>query len=141
MVVGETVLWLYVGSVEGVGDAGAADSVAVEGVGDAGAVDPFDPGAPRVPPPPVVADPPRVPFPPVVADPPSTADPAAACPLLPQPRGARHTRNATIRSGHCRNLSMSDPPENTPYGSAKAACPCGNDAPASRVLAREFWSQ
>src|SRR6266436_5538810 len=45
---------MYVGTVEGVGDAGAVDSVAVEGVGDAGAVDPFDPGAPRAPPPPVV---------------------------------------------------------------------------------------
>jgi hypothetical protein len=30
LVVGETVFWLYVGSVEGVGDAGAVDSVAVE---------------------------------------------------------------------------------------------------------------
>ena len=39
LVVGETVLWLYVGSVERVGNAGAVDSVAVEGVGNAGAVD------------------------------------------------------------------------------------------------------
>ena len=30
LAVGETVFWLYVGSVDGVGDAGAVDSVAVE---------------------------------------------------------------------------------------------------------------
>src|SRR5215472_6841670 len=80
LVVRETVLGLYVGSVEGVGNAGA--------------VDPFGPGAPP---------------PPVVADPPPTAGPAAVCPLLPQPRGARHARSATARSCHCRNLSMSAP--------------------------------
>src|SRR5215831_4897878 len=70
LVVGETVCWLYVGGVEGVGNAGAAG--------------PFDPGVPRAPPPPVVTDPPGVLFPPVVAGPPSAAGPAAACPLLPQ---------------------------------------------------------
>jgi hypothetical protein len=40
LAVGETVPWLYVGSVEDVGGAGAVDTVAVEGVGGAGAVDP-----------------------------------------------------------------------------------------------------
>src|SRR5262252_4671718 len=94
LVVRETVLGLYVGSVEGVGNAGAVGSVAVVGVGNAGADDPFGPGAPP---------------PPVVADPPPTAGPAAVCPLLPQPRGARHARSATARSCHCRNLSMSAP--------------------------------
>jgi hypothetical protein len=39
LVVGETVLWLYVGSVEDVGNAGAVDSAAAEDVGTAGAVD------------------------------------------------------------------------------------------------------
>jgi hypothetical protein len=113
LAVGETVFWLYVGSVEEVDDAGALDPVAVEGVGDAGTVDPFDPGAPLVPPPPVVTDPPRVLSPPVATDPPLAADPAEVCPPLPQPRGARHTRSATTRSCHCRNLSMLAP-NNTP---------------------------
>ena len=39
LLVGETVLSLYVGSVERVGNAGAVDLAAVEGVGNAGAVD------------------------------------------------------------------------------------------------------
>src|SRR5215471_12068001 len=36
----ETVLWLYGGGVECVGNARAVDPAAAEGVGDAGAVDP-----------------------------------------------------------------------------------------------------
>ena len=100
MVVVETELGLYTGSVEEVGDAGAFGLVADEGVSNAGPDGPFDSGVPLAPPPVVVACPSGVLFPLVVADPPWTAGPVAACPLLPQPRGAKHARSATARSWH-----------------------------------------
>src|SRR5712691_5619806 len=110
LVVVETALGLYDGSVDCVGNARPFGSAAVEAAGNAGAVGPV---APRVLLPPIVGAPPEVLSPPVVADPPPTADLAAACPLLSQPRGAEHAISATTRRCHWRNLCM-PAPENTP---------------------------